>query len=85
MAVAAVWVSPKTISIHAPREGSDVLLQPHRLGEGISIHAPREGSDWTFVSYFMGIGISIHAPREGSDCVLEYLHKAGENFNPRSP
>ena len=29
--------------------------------------------------------ISIHAPREGSDCVLEYLHKAGENFNPRSP
>ena len=37
--------TPK-ISIHAPREGSDVLAPPVCLGErGISIHAPREGSD----------------------------------------
>ena len=35
-----------TISIHAPREGSDnVLLRPYGHGHGISIHAPREGSD----------------------------------------
>ena len=34
-----------SISIHAPREGSD-LAPPVCLGErGISIHAPREGSD----------------------------------------
>ena len=35
----------EAISIHAPREGSD-LPRPHShpLGD-ISIHAPREGSD----------------------------------------
>ena len=35
-----------TISIHAPREGSDpMVLMVDRLNRGISIHAPREGSD----------------------------------------
>ena len=35
-----------TISIHAPREGSD-RTSPHepRISDQISIHAPREGSD----------------------------------------
>ena len=36
----------KDISIHAPREGSDVLLRTLLRSAGdISIHAPREGSD----------------------------------------
>ena len=36
------------ISIHAPREGSDVPCGLHRVcHSGISIHAPREGSDRT--------------------------------------
>ena len=34
-----------SISIHAPREGSDFLPQQHPYLIGISIHAPREGSD----------------------------------------
>ena len=35
-----------TISIHAPREGSDLGRQPVNIPLGdISIHAPREGSD----------------------------------------
>ena len=64
-----LWHSPQMISIHAPREGSDV-------GQGvdsdqpvvISIHAPREGSDGLYSAGYPGIGgISIHAPREGSD------------------
>ena len=33
------------ISIHAPREGSDVLAYYGSSDFDISIHAPREGSD----------------------------------------
>ena len=36
---------PGKISIHAPREGSDVELVHGLVALGISIHAPREGSD----------------------------------------
>ena len=56
------------ISIHAPREGSD-LLGFDRTGEQlhISIHAPREGSDRSIESGSSVRDISIHAPREGSD------------------
>ena len=56
------------ISIHAPREGSDLLSLFKFPNVWISIHAPREGSDssdaaMTAISEL----ISIHAPREGSD------------------
>ena len=35
-----------TISIHAPRTGSDVCdIRPIRANKRISIHAPRTGSD----------------------------------------
>ena len=34
-----------TISIHAPRTGSDVRRNPQKLARLISIHAPRTGSD----------------------------------------
>ena len=33
------------ISIHAPREGSDLILDRFYIHPEISIHAPREGSD----------------------------------------
>ena len=33
------------ISIHAPREGSDLSYSTWDVGVLISIHAPREGSD----------------------------------------
>ena len=35
----------KTISIHAPRTGSDGAGLPNQPGHDISIHAPRTGSD----------------------------------------
>ena len=36
----------RSISIHAPREGSDVIdVRPGLIAPRISIHAPREGSD----------------------------------------
>ena len=34
-----------TISIHAPREGSDGVEEKYQQWLRISIHAPREGSD----------------------------------------
>ena len=56
------------ISIHAPREGSDVVVVDEVGLFGISIHAPREGSDvLAKVGEGHRIRISIHAPREGSD------------------
>ena len=37
----------ENISIHAPREGSDMALRYTSPHKAISIHAPREGSDLT--------------------------------------
>ena len=57
-----------TISIHAPRAGSDASSTGGSYSNNISIHAPRAGSD-----PFLGCrnalhkSISIHAPRAGSD------------------
>ena len=68
------------ISIHAPREGSDVfwLIVPVPEPQ-ISIHAPREGSDGRQGGCFQRVmPISIHAPREGSDhCGREVRPLAG--------
>ena len=58
------------ISIHAPREGGD-LLDLSLTGRShfrISIHAPREGGDNTEKKALADtVKISIHAPREGGD------------------
>ena len=57
-----------SISIHAPREGSDTVVSVPPNVRKISIHAPREGSDAPAASSRRGCTcISIHAPREGSD------------------
>ena len=55
------------ISIHAPRTGSDALLQYAAMSSAISIHAPRTGSDCDFAIIVNLCIISIHAPRTGSD------------------
>ena len=56
-----------SISIHAPREGSDFQDCDGAPILVISIHAPREGSDRPAALYQRDRAISIHAPREGSD------------------
>ena len=43
--VPALLRCPVVISIHAPRAGSDALLQKDQNEDDISIHAPRAGSD----------------------------------------
>ena len=69
---------PPDISIHAPREGSDLGRLKHLdVIQVISIHAPREGSDTPWIALWVSQQqISIHAPREGSD------NKAMEPFRP---
>ena len=63
-------VIPPDISIHAPREGGDVLLVAGRGILGlISIHAPREGGDNELLTLGGVFDISIHAPREGGDSI----------------
>ena len=41
----SITIYPPSISIHAPRTGSDHLSLPVARGRQISIHAPRTGSD----------------------------------------
>ena len=61
-------IGKQMISIHAPREGSDMQAPDLRKELEISIHAPREGSDYNVLWPILINNISIHAPREGSDC-----------------
>ena len=51
----------------------------------ISIHAPLVGSDSNIFNFWRYYYISIHAPLVGSDCVLGFLIKGRQYFNPRSP
>ena len=74
-----------SISIHAPREGSDRRHSGSGLQRGISIHAPREGSDQGRAARYPELAISIHAPREGSDLFFRFQAADERHFNPRSP
>ena len=56
-----------SISIHAPRMGSDAIWRSMFIWVAISIHAPRMGSDTFGVGRDSDGFISIHAPRMGSD------------------
>ena len=45
-----------SVSIHAPREGSDTVCPVHRRAVAlVSIHAPREGSDNDHHTFFSTI------------------------------
>ena len=55
------------ISIHAAREGGDMMYLDENGNEIISIHAAREGGDVDSPSNSRGERISIHAAREGGD------------------
>ena len=64
------WSHPaqySAVSIHAPREGSDLAPLVQHVPTGVSIHAPGEGSDLQSVAIAVFYHVSIHAPGEGSD------------------
>ena len=73
------------ISIHAPREGSDLFLIHCRRSIAISIHAPREGSDRrTGTKRKLSFYFNPRSPwRERLNG--EKIAKYNSDFNPRSP
>ena len=74
-----------SISIHAPRAGSDCGAEMDGGNKYISIHAPRAGSDQTHTTTKKRWSISIHAPRAGSDPAARRVPRPTIYFNPRSP
>ena len=77
--------SGNMISIHAPREGGDLVLGWLWGDYDISIHAPREGGDWYICMVYWSQFISIHAPREGGDISIRVVVEGIAYFNPRPP
>ena len=80
-------LSQISISIHAPREGSDPSSELKRIRKLLYFNprSPRGERPPDSIGQRRGQCISIHAPREGSDrqhhlCQLLFLY-----FNPRSP
>ena len=77
--------SRTTISIHAPRTGSDAVAAPAALHGAISIHAPRTGSD---SAQRQGAPICAHfnprSPHGERPCYQALLFLPFY-FNPRSP
>ncbi len=79
-------LTPVSVSIHAPRAGSDKLIFfIETLFNSVSIHAPRAGSDADDAGFVYDQLVSIHAPRAGSDCISYSIFPVKRCFNPRSP
>ena len=75
-----------TISIHAPRTGSDVLATNLSHLEFISIHAPRTGSDGRSSSSTMSpLVFQSTLPARGATEADDFQVPYFEHFNPRSP
>ena len=87
LAVPPASASIPTISIHAPRAGSDAgRLFICFFVCCISIHAPRAGSDvWASTIRKNKIDISIHAPRAGSDLMKSWLLTLTRTFQSTLP
>ena len=77
----------QSISIHAPREGSDIQISDG-IGwlSNISIHAPREGSDCRLTGeYLADTNFNPRSPRGERRGLFSYFYASSRNFNPRSP
>ena len=76
----------QSISIHAPRTGSDSsILPPTAWTADFNPRSPHgERPDW-YAMMRPARMISIHAPRTGSDETLSTMQRDKTDFNPRSP
>ena len=83
---AAQTIGNLLISIHAPREGSDLhhLAGIGQIGIFLST-LPVRGATNMLLNIYAIKDISIHAPREGSDLVLCSFFLLVRHFYPRSP
>ena len=73
------------ISIHAAREGGDILVAALVNRQAISIHAAREGGDSSGMSFPNKCNISIHAAREGGDYCIKLIEKPSDKFQSTPP
>ena len=74
---------PRTVSIHAPREGCDYFLLPNDLYDGrFQFTHPGRGATISEVVTTALTEVSIHAPREGCDKYLgrEVVANCGFQF-----
>ena len=81
-----ILLAKVNISIHAPREGSDLHNGlTYRTDTGFQSTLPVRGATELMYKNGVSIHISIHAPREGSDPDLLGPSNLLGYFNPRSP
>ena len=85
--VAGIWTAlPVDISIHAPREGSDLAMQKANLTWKISIHAPREGSDACCWARDISAALFLSTlPARGATLRSAHVQCISLDFYPRSP
>ena len=82
----AKQTASKTISIHAPHEGSDVPRSCCvTVGVKFQSTLPMRGATASIALSNRAQTISIHAPHEGSDQHGDVSGVWGADFNPRSP
>ena len=83
----AIHANPATtISIHAPRMGSDNNNATNAILNHIfQSTLPGWGATGRILGHGFPVGISIHAPRMGSDARSIACYRSRPNFNPRSP
>ena len=75
-----------SISIHAPRTGSDRRAAAACAVRAISIHAPRTGSDVALRGLLRPTtAFQSTLPARGATCTLSPLTMTATYFNPRSP
>ena len=76
----------ESISIHAPRTGSDRAAGTKRgTSRQFQSTLPARGATHAQKAVVLTLPISIHAPRTGSDTVLAPSRTQSNDFNPRSP
>ena len=74
------------ISIHAAREGGDLLQRTIYLYMNISIHAAREGGDYLCLQYFFHRLVFQSTPPVKAATLLRLLPLTDFHyFNPRRP
>ena len=67
----------KKISIHAPREGGDVVNAKRFPSVTISIHAPREGGDLSFgLKKWVTLRFQSTPPARGATLIAKALKKS---------
>ena len=74
-----------SISIHAPRTGSDQLFLFRQILLKISIHAPRTGSDTNVIGSAASGAFQSTLPARGATATIYNFDPSIFDFNPRSP